>query len=273
MTVLVAGVVGFLAGRLAWLVLRPTLAAPAFLRENWRGHRLPTAGGLVVPVAVLVVEAGRALGDPLTVERSATVTVVVGMALLGLLDDLAGTGDERGFRGHVLSLLRGRLTTGGAKLLVGAAVAVIAVVPFSGGGERVERLVADAALVALAANLGNLFDRSPGRVVKVGVLSFAALALATAGSSALAGPAVAIGAAAALLLDDLHERVMLGDTGANVVGGVLGLGVVLACAPSTRTAVLLVVAALNLLSEVVSFSRVIAAVPPLRALDRLGRRH
>jgi hypothetical protein len=29
---------------------------------------------------------------------------------------------------------------------------------------------------------------------------------------------------------------------------------------------------LTLLSEVVSFSRVIAAVPPLRFLDRLGRR-
>ena len=272
MTVLVAAAVGFLAGRLAWLVLRPTLAAPVFLRENWRGHVLPTAGGLVVPVAVLVVEAGRAVDSAPTVERTAVVVVVVGMALLGLLDDLAGTGDERGFRGHVMSLLRGRLTTGGAKLLGGAAVALLAAVPFAGEGERVERLVADAALIALAANLGNLFDRAPGRVGKVGVLSFVALAVGTAGTSALSGPAVVVGAVAAVLLDDLHERVMLGDTGANVLGGVLGLGVVLACAPSTRTTVLVAVAALNLLSEVVSFSRVIDAVAPLRALDRLGRR-
>jgi hypothetical protein len=36
--------------------------------------------------------------------------------------------------------------------------------------------------------------------------------------------------------------------------------------------VLLVVAGLNLTSEVVSFSRVIDRVPPLRTLDRLGRR-
>ena len=272
MTVVVAAAVGFLAGRLAWLLLRPTLGASVFLRENWRGHVLPTAGGLIVPMAVLVVEAGRAVDGPLTVERSATVVVVVGMALLGLLDDLAGSGNERGFRGHVLSLLRGRLTTGGAKLLGGAAVAVVAVVPFAGEGERVERLVADAVLVALAANLGNLFDRAPGRVGKVGVLSFVALAIGAGGTSALAGPAVVVGAVAALLLDDLHERVMLGDTGANVLGGVLGLGVVVACAPSTRTTVLVAAAALNVLSEVVSFSRVIDAVPPLRALDRAGRR-
>jgi UDP-N-acetylmuramyl pentapeptide phosphotransferase/UDP-N-acetylglucosamine-1-phosphate transferase len=76
-----------------------------------------------------------------------------------------------------------------------------------------------------------------------------------------------------LLLDDLHERLMLGDTGANVLGGVLGLGVVLSCGPSVRLVVCVALAALNLLSEVVSFSRVIGAVPPLRALDHWGRPH
>ncbi|MGH9177930.1 MAG: hypothetical protein ACRD0N_05175, partial [Acidimicrobiales bacterium] len=88
---------------------------------------------------------------------------------------------------------------------------------------------------------------------------------------ALAGVAVVAGAAGALLLDDLRERLMLGDTGANALGGAVGLGVVLACAPATRTAVLVAVAALNLASEAVSFGRVIDAVPPLRAVDRWGR--
>ena len=60
---------------------------------------------------------------------------------------------------------------------------------------------------------------------------------------------------------------------ANVLGGVLGLGIVAAGTPFTRTAALVVVALLNLVSELVSFSRVIEAVPALRALDRLGRRH
>jgi hypothetical protein len=39
-----------------------------------------------------------------------------------------------------------------------------------------------------------------------------------------------------------------------------------------RTVVLIVVAALNLLSELVSFSAVIDRIGPLRALDRAGRR-
>jgi UDP-N-acetylmuramyl pentapeptide phosphotransferase/UDP-N-acetylglucosamine-1-phosphate transferase len=65
---------------------------------------------------------------------------------------------------------------------------------------------------------------------------------------------------------------MLGDAGANVLGGVLGLAVVLECSRTTRNIVLVVLIALNLASELVSFSRVIDRVPPLRWLDRLGRR-
>jgi UDP-N-acetylmuramyl pentapeptide phosphotransferase/UDP-N-acetylglucosamine-1-phosphate transferase len=132
-------------------------------------------------------------------------------------------------------------------------------------------LVMDGAVVALAANLGNLLDRAPGRAGKFGLLSFAALAIATLLPSELAGVAVVAGALGALFLDDLHERLMLGDAGANAFGGAMGLGVVLAGGATLRLVVLIVLAALNLLSEVVSFSRVINAVPALRAFDRAGR--
>jgi len=47
---------------------------------------------------------------------------------------------------------------------------------------------------------------------------------------------------------------------------VLGLG------KEARTSVLVVLIVLNVLAEVVSFSRVIERVPPLRAFDRLGQR-
>ena len=65
---------------------------------------------------------------------------------------------------------------------------------------------------------------------------------------------------------------MLGDAGANVLGAVLGLGVVAACGPGARDVALVAVAAMNVAGEVVSFSRVIESFPPLRALDRAGRR-
>ena len=138
-------------------------------------------------------------------------------------------------------------------------------------GDRVGRLILDALLVALAANLANLFDRAPGRVLKVGALCAIALGAAALMDRDLAGVAVAVGASVALLPADLGEHLMLGDTGANPLGAVLGLGVVLVAPFGVRIAVLAVVLALNLASEAVSFSVVIDAVAPLRWVDRVGR--
>lgn len=278
MTVALAALVGFLATRLVWLLLRPVFAGDVFRRENYRGHGLPTAVGLVLAVAVLSVEAARvvlaaATGDASRADgpRLGVLILAVGLSLLGLVDDLAGDGDSRGFRGHLRALAGGRLTTGGLKLFGGGAVAVVAVATVR-GQDGLGYLLTDAALVALAANLGNLFDRAPGRTIKVGVVAFAGAALAFGLAPELAAMAVVVGGSLAMLLDDLHERVMLGDTGANLVGGVLGLAVVTAGSPVTRLAVLAVLAILNGISEWVSFSRVIAGFAPLRVLDQAGRR-
>lgn len=280
MTVLLGALAGYLVARLVWVLLRPTFTSPVLLRRNWRDAEVPTAAGVVIALAVVVVEAGRVVAgaagvgaDTIDAERAAVAVAVIGLAMLGLLDDLAGGDDARGFRGHLGALAAGRLTTGGAKLFGGTAVAVVAVSLANRGADpSLARLLADAALVALAANLGNLFDRRPGRAGKAGVTAFTVLAGATAAAGELAAVAVVAGAAAGLALDDLRERLMLGDTGANALGGAVGLGVVLACAPLTRTLVLGGVLALNLVSEVVSFGKVIDAVPPLRAVDRWGRR-
>src|SRR5207249_3875396 len=71
-TLVLAVLAGLLAGRLVWLTLRPTFARPVFQRENYRGRALPTAAGAVIPVALLLVEGGRALlghNDRLTGSR------------------------------------------------------------------------------------------------------------------------------------------------------------------------------------------------------------
>jgi len=163
------------------------------------------------------------------------------------------------------------VTTGALKLFGGGALALLVVAPFV--GESPGRLLADAALVALCANLANLFDRAPGRAIKASVGAFLVLLVAVRHTGDLSATAVVVGAALGLFLDDLHERLMLGDAGSNVLGAVLGLGVVAACGPAARDVTLVAVAALNVAGELVSFSRVIEAVPPLRALDHAGRRH
>jgi UDP-N-acetylmuramyl pentapeptide phosphotransferase/UDP-N-acetylglucosamine-1-phosphate transferase len=273
-------VLGLLAGALAVAFLRvgapDLLASPVLARENYRGHRLATAAGILVVVAVLVVEAGRAvlgalgLGDEpgLTVDRSLVLFAVFGFGLLGFVDDVLGDGTARGFAGHVGALTRGRITTGFLKLFGGAGIAVVLVA--TPGFATGRRLLVDAVLIALAANLGNLLDRAPGRTLKCALVAYVPLALVLGTGPAGVAIAPAMGAAFALLPDDLAERVMLGDTGANVVGAVLGLGVVLGRGETTRVTALVIVVVLTVLAEVVSFSKIIDRVGPLRFLDRLG---
>ena len=198
-------VLGLLAGALAVVFLRvgapDLLASPTLERENYRGHRLPTAAGILIVLAVLVVEAGRAvlgglgLGDEagLTVDRSLVLFAVFAFGLLGFVDDVLGDGSARGFSGHVGALAHGRITTGFLKLFGGAAVAVVLVATpgFASG----RRLLVDAVLIALAANLGNLLDRAPGRTLKFGLVAYVPLALVLGTGAAGVAIAPAMGAA------------------------------------------------------------------------------
>jgi UDP-GlcNAc:undecaprenyl-phosphate GlcNAc-1-phosphate transferase len=260
------------------VLLAPAFGVEVFRRENFRGRELPTAAGVVVALVVVLGDAVVALVDAAGTDPDAALLVglramtlaAVGFALLGLLDDLGGVGQSGGFKGHLQSLAKGQLTTGAAKLFGGAALGMIAATPVS--GQRLGWLLVDGALIALSANLANLFDRAPGRVTKVSLLAGVVLIVATGFDPALVGVALALGAGAGLLVPDLRERLMLGDAGANVLGAAVGLGVVLSCGTTVRLVVLVVVAALNAASEFVSFSKVINSTAPLRAVDQLGRR-
>lgn len=247
-----------------------------FARANRRGAVVPNAVGLLLALVAITAEAALAIADAAghgpgeMLSRHLVLIAVVGFAMLGLVDDLAEQGSSHGFRGHLAQLRSGRLTTGALKLLVGGLLAIAVVAPAE--ASSVGRLILDGLLVAFCANLANLLDRAPGRTTKVSTACFVALAVAAGGSGRLTGVAVVLGGALVLAVGELRERFMLGDTGANALGAALGVGVVLTMSPDVRTVVLVVVAALNLCSEVVSFSSVIERVAPLRFLDRLGRK-
>ena len=263
---------------LAWRAMGNIFDQPLFARQNYRGRSVPVAAGLVLVVTVIVMEAATTvvdLGrtDPVgsSLARITVLLVTVGFGLLGAVDDLAASGDDRGFTGHLRAMARGRLTTGGLKLAGGGLIAIIAV--RYTGEERLVWVLVDALLIALGANTANLFDRAPGRTIKVAILCFVPLlALAAPGDrSLLVGVAAVVGASVGLLSFDLREHLMLGDAGSNVMGAALAVGLVLTTGPRAHLIALVVVVALNLASERVSFSRVIDRTAPLRHLDRLGR--
>jgi len=275
--VLVGLFVGLVTVRFFRITCGEILTSPALERRNYRNKRLPTAGGLFIVLAVLTVEAGRsvlgAIGvgseTGLTLARSEMLFAVVAFAFLGMIDDLAAVGEDRGFKGHLRALRQGRVTTGLLKLVGGAAVAVVLVA--TPGFKSGRTLIVDAMLIALAANLGNLLDRAPGRTIKAGLIAYVPIALVLGTAPIGIALAPVMGASLGLLGDDLRERLMLGDTGANVIGAALGLAVVLGTNSWFRLAVMIVLLALNVAAERISFSDVIGRVGFLHAIDMWGR--
>lgn len=258
---------GAAAARAAYSLLtrRPPHEEKLWLRTNHRGEPVTLLEGPAF-VAGAVTAVAVAPGVPARM-RIAAVFAGTAAGALGAYDDLAGSGDSRGFKGHLSALARGEVTTGAVKILgIGAAGLVAAVLAGTKRRLTTADLLINGALIAGGANLANLFDLRPGRAIKVGAL--AALPGTLSGSAVVAAP---LGAALALLPEDLGERAMLGDAGANALGALLGLSAARLNRPA-RIGLLAGVVALNAASEVVSFTKVIQATPTLRWLDQLGRR-
>ena len=234
-------------------------------RKNHRGEPVTLLEG---PAAAAAAAAAVLAAPGLATRTRAALAVAgAGAAALGSYDDLRGSKDNRGFRGHLGALAHGEVTSGVVKL-AGIGATGLAASLLAGGAPA--DVIINAGLVAGGANLVNLFDLRPGRAIKVTVAAGAAVGAASAaGSLAAAAP---VGAAIAMLPEDLGERAMLGDAGANALGAMLGLAAAATLPRPARVAVLAAVAGLTVASEVVSFTRVIEATPPLRWLDQLGRR-
>ena len=289
-------------GATAVLEAMPPGGAERWQRHNYADRQVSLLGGLAQAAGTTGALLGA--GRP-----GVAAAVAAGTAgALGAVDDLTEREADRqvkGLRGHLTALRAGKVTTGTLKIAgIGAgalAAATLlprtaparAAVPSASSSQAssppasrprasssqarscgaVGRLLdtgSRAALIAGTANLLNLFDLRPGRALKVTCLLGTGLALAGGPGGTVA--ATAAGAAAAGLRDDLGERTMLGDTGANALGAALGTA--LAAHPSrvVRAAALSAVVGLTLASEKVSFSRVIDQTSALRAVDRWGRR-
>jgi UDP-N-acetylmuramyl pentapeptide phosphotransferase/UDP-N-acetylglucosamine-1-phosphate transferase len=264
---------GAAAGRAALAAadtLAVTDAGRAWGRTNYAGRPVTLLGG---PALAVAATATGVLGAPAGL-RSATAVVGGVSALVGGYDDLVGARPEqardKGFAGHLRALRAGRVSAGAVKVAgIGAAGAVAALLTTRGrGGGALADAVLTTGLVAGTANLVNLLDLRPGRAGKAGALAAAATLGGPAGTL-VAGP---LGATLAVLPADLGERVMLGDSGANALGAVLGLRLAAAPSRGRRAGLLAGIVALTLASEKVSFTKVIEATPGLRDLDRLGRR-
>jgi UDP-N-acetylmuramyl pentapeptide phosphotransferase/UDP-N-acetylglucosamine-1-phosphate transferase len=277
------------------LVLATLIAvalAPALLRAmaergqvhaNYRGRRLPFPLGVLGPLAAalalvpLMLIARLAPASLFHPEIAPVALYALGVTLLGLIDDTLGEhpaehGPDarapRGWRGHGAAVLRGELSTGALKAVGALGLALLAMdaLGFSDG-----RWILAAAVLVLATNVFNLLDLRPGRTLKAFVLLAAGVVIGSGELRPLwtvglfAGPVLVAGSY------DLRERAMLGDTGANLVGALAGLMLVLSLSTTGQLVALGLLLAITLYGELRSISALIERTPGLRELDSLGR--
>lgn len=235
--------------------------------ENHRGRRVPRILWAVLDLGALGATVLAELVRGASAEAWGGLVGLLLVSAAGLVDDLAPPG-PRGLRGHLRSLIGGRMTTGALKALVAVGASVV-VVTLQGGRAGWVR-VAGVVLLAACTNLWNGLDVAPGRALKAFLPVGAAFALAGLVGAFPAGAGV-LGACLVALGPDLRERAMLGDAGANALGFAAGLCLYLLLPDTWVAPAAVVVVGLNLLAETVTLSRAIGAAPPLRWLDRLGR--
>ncbi|WP_052867603.1 hypothetical protein [Streptomyces niger] len=209
------------AARAAYTGLRrrPPGGSARWQRKNYAGRGVDLYGG---PAAALGAAAAVATAPGLPGRvRTAGTLAVLAAGGCGAYDDVAGADDpRRGFRAHLSALRRGEITSGAVKLFgIGAAgLAAGALLK----DRPADRFLAGV-VIAGSAHFVNLVDVRPGRAAGA-VLALGVPGLLRRGPDGV--PAAApVGAAAALLADDLGERTMLGDAGAHALGAALGLAI------------------------------------------------
>ncbi|TGB10670.1 hypothetical protein [Streptomyces sp. MZ04] len=186
-------------------------------RKNYAGRAVELYGG---PAAALGAAAG---GIALAAEpRAAATLAVLTAGACGVYDDMAGAVDpRRGFRAHLAALRGGEVTSGAVKLFGISATGLAAGALLK---ERpVDKLLAGV-VIAGTAHFVNLVDVRPGRAVGA-VLALGAPGLLRKGTAGVLS-AASMGAAAAVLPEDLGERAMIGDAGAHALGAALGTAIV-----------------------------------------------
>lgn len=298
--------IGVCAG-LGYVLRRKRIKASQWERTNFHGVTVSLRGGVAMAGASV---ASAAVASAFSDQPRAALGGLVaslGGGLAGYIDDVdQGAHDggkvAKGLKGHLGALAHGQVTTGVIKIAgIGAsALAASALVgsKATSVGGKVADLALNTVLIAGTANLANLLDLRPGRALKATVLvatplSYFSCAAAKTPASGASGAASATPAAPAsvsavsaqrllasglnaaaitALVEDLQETTMLGDTGANAAGALLGTSLAANDSWKLRLGTALGVVGLILASEKVSFSKVIAANPALNWLDQLWRR-
>ncbi len=236
---------------------------------NYRKQNIPLGLGLVFILVQSFVILGfsiyRNSNDNF---NSIYIISILLIGLIGIIDDLIGEKEVKGFKGHISSLLKLKLTTGGLKLIVGGVVALVISLTIS---KSIFELVVNVLIIALFTNLLNLFDLRPGRAGKVFILLSIILLLSADISDYNYIITSLLGIILVYIPNDLKAKSMMGDTGSNVLGMTLGIFCAATQFLSVKLLFLILLITIHIITEFYSLTEIIDKNKILCYIDKLGR--
>lgn len=249
-------------------IIYKTLINSNSLRPNFRGEKIPFCMGLLfifVQTITLLVLYMFFRKDNEILFYLISILII---GIVGLLDDLVGVTDIKGLKGHIISFLKGKPTTGGIKAGVGFLISLIISLLIS---KNILDIIVNTFLIALFTNYNNIFDLRPGRSIKAFIFASIALLLTRT-----------IGQFEYLIFSffgiiliyfpmDLKAKAMMGDVGSNVLGITLGIYCSLSNGLIIKVIYLLILIIIHIIAEKYSFTKIIENNKILKFIDDLGR--
>lgn len=254
-----------------WGVFLSVLYRKGFLtRENFQKKPVFISYGLLAYPACLTGMIVLYAASNTDIHSLLNYAVILSLVWIGgALDDLFGSGNARGFRGHIGALVREkRITTGLVKILFGLLAGAAAAYYFN-SASMVKGVVAFL-LIPLSANTVNLLDLRPGRAFA----AFAVCALVVLIACSfriydwnICGIIFAVTCIAYYW--DRKGDAMMGDAWSNVLGAFLGILVIMNMPLWFGIVCVILNIALQIYSETHSITRLIEKHHFLRIIDSL----
>ena len=263
-------IIGFIGTCYAIPLFKNLLINSNVVRPNYKNDMIPVSMGIVFLPMIIINGIILAL---FTAQYKNLLYVfmfifgMISMFFAGILDDIIGTREVSGLKGHFKSFFKGTLTTGGFKAIFGGFVGVLISIAIS---ESIPDIIINTLIIALSTNLMNLLDLRPGRAIKVYLVIMIAIFITLTGYIKIL-PLLILPNVLAYFNYDLKAKAMMGDTGSNVLGISIGMIMVFGYSFNVRVSWLVFLVLIHILTEKYSLTEIIENNKILNFIDKLGR--
>ncbi|WP_209123106.1 hypothetical protein [Alkalihalobacillus sp. BA299] len=243
-----------------------------FTRMNWTANNflqqsIPYSIGVFVLYSYIIF----AIFSPWDNDLFSGISIIylIGIWLIGLIDDVIGDRSPKGLKGHIYQFIRAGVFSTGLLKLTGTLMLTFfwlyLIEPVS-----LEQWIRYSLILILTPHVMNLFDTRPLRVWKVSLLHVAIFI-----------PYVVVNVSFSYYLFLLtflfifyvlegHAVAMLGDNGATLVGGIIAI-ITISYAPIHQQYIMvLLLVLLTVVAERISITKWIEKHPLMKIVDRWG---